>query len=171
MAAGRIWDEGKNLRLLDEIAPSLAWPIEIAGDAAHPEQGIARLRHARPLGVIAAPQMRRHLGEAAIFAAPARYEPFGLGILEAAAAGCALVLGDIASLRESWDGAAIFLSPDDVGQWRSALARLIDDRREIGRLAAAARNRAERFSIARTADCYLALYRKLIGNVPERRVA
>lgn len=171
MAAGRIWDEAKNLRLLDEIAPSLAWPIEIAGDAAHPEQGIARLRHARPLGVIAAPQMRRHLGEAAIFAAPARYEPFGLGILEAAAAGCALVLGDIASLRESWDGAAIFLSPDDVGQWRSALARLIDDRREIGRLAAAARNRAERFSIARTADCYLALYRKLIGNVPERRVA
>ena len=33
------------------------------------------------------------MGEAAIYVAPARYEPFGLAILEAAAGGCALVLG------------------------------------------------------------------------------
>ncbi len=32
---------------------------------------------------------------------PARYEPFGLSVLEAALSGCALVLGDIPSLRES----------------------------------------------------------------------
>ena len=34
---------------------------------------------------------------------PARYEPFGLSILEAALSGCALVLGDLPSLRELWD--------------------------------------------------------------------
>ena len=58
-----------------------------------------------------------------IFAAPALYEPFGLTVLEAAAAGCALVLGDIASLRENWEGAAIFLPPADASAWQAALTR------------------------------------------------
>ncbi len=39
------------------------------------------------------------------------YEPFGLSVLEAALSGCALVLGDIPSLRENWDGAADFAEP------------------------------------------------------------
>jgi glycosyltransferase involved in cell wall biosynthesis len=171
MAAGRVWDEAKNLRLLDEIAPALAWPVEIAGETAHPEHGEARLRHAQALGVLDAVEMRRRLGEAAIFAAPARYEPFGLGILEAAAAGCALALGDIASLRETWDGAAIFLPPEDAGQWQAALTRLIGDRDMRERLAAAARARAGRFTIARTAARYRAAYRELAGGAHAQRVA
>lgn len=171
MAAGRIWDAAKNLAMLDDTAPTLPWPIEIAGETAHPENGSAGLRHARPLGVLSPAEMRKQLGEAAIFAAPARYEPFGLGILEAAAAGCALVLGDIASLRENWDGAAIFLPPDDRGKWQRALARLIGDRNERQRLAAAARARAERLTLARTAARYRALYWELAGASAERKVA
>jgi glycogen synthase len=171
MAAGRIWDAAKNLRLLDDIAAELPWPIEIAGEAAHPEDGVTRLRHARPLGILGAAEMRERLGHAAIFAAPALYEPFGLGILEAAAAGCALVLGDIASLRENWDGAAMFLPPDDRGQWRSALTGLINDRDERERIAAAARARADEFTLADTASRYRALYRELTGGSAARWVA
>jgi len=171
LAAGRIWDAAKNLHLLDDIAPGLDWPIEIAGDAAHPEAGVARLHHARPLGRLDPEAMRRHLGAAAIFAAPARYEPFGLSILEAAASGCALMLGDIASLRENWDGAAIFLPTDDRAQWHRALSRLIDDRGERARLAAVARARAERFTLSVTARCYHALYQDLTGASVEPRVA
>jgi glycogen synthase len=171
MAAGRIWDAAKNLRLLDDIAPRLAWPIEIAGEVAHPEHGVARLVHAWPLGVLAPTELRNRLEQAAIFAAPALYEPFGLGILEAAAAGCALVLGDISSLRENWDDAAIFLPPADRDSWRAALGRLIGDRRERKRLAAAARARSERFALTSTARRYLTLYRELIGASVERRVA
>ncbi len=171
MAAGRIWDDAKNLRLLDGIAPRLDWPVEIAGETAHPEQGVAGLRHAQPLSVLGADEMRRRLGEAAVFAAPALYEPFGLSVLEAAAAGCALVLGDIASLRENWDGAAIFLPPANASEWQAALARLIDDRDERERLAANARLRAQRFTLASTAHRYRALYRELIGNSANRRVA
>jgi len=171
LASGRVWDAAKNLWLLDDIAPELPWPIEIAGDVAHPGNGVARLRFAGPLGVLGPAEMRDHLAEAAIFAAPALYEPFGLGILEAAAAGCPLVLGDIPSLRENWDGAAIFLPPDDRSQWRSALARLIGDQEERERLAAAARARAERFTLARTASRYRALYRALTAGAAERRVA
>ena len=171
MAAGRIWDAAKNLALLDDIAPKLDWPVEIAGEIAHPENGVAHLRHARPLGVLGPEEMRHSLGEAAIFAAPARYEPFGLGILEAAAAGCALVLGDIASLRENWDSAAVFVPADDREQWWSALRRLIADRAERERLGTAAQARARDFTLARCAARYRALYRKLAGASAEQRVA
>ncbi len=163
MAAGRIWDEAKNLRLLDNIAPHLDWPIEIAGETSHPEQGVAGLRHARLLGVLHPEEMRRHLAEATIFAAPALYEPFGLTVLEAAAVGCALVLGDIASLRENWEGAAIFLPSASPSEWQAALTRLIDDREERQRLAAAARRRAKRFTLANTGRRYRALYYELCG--------
>ena len=172
MAAGRVWDEAKNLRLLDAIAPSLAWPVEIAGERAPPERhGVARLRHARPLGVLGPDEMRHRLGEAAIFAAPAHYEPFGLGILEAAASGCALVLGDIASLRENWDGAAVFVPSSDAVRWQTTLARLIGDDDERRHLAAAARARARRFTLARSAARYRALYRELTQDSAARRVA
>ena len=171
MAAGRIWDEAKNLRLLDDIAPRLDWPIEIAGETSHPEQGVADLRQARLLGVLRPEEMRRHLAEAAIFAAPALYEPFGLTVLEAAAAGCALVLGDIASLRENWEGAAIFLPPGDASAWQAALTRLINNREERERLAAAAHIRAKHFTLANTARRYRALYCDLIGDRAKGRAA
>ena len=171
MAAGRIWDEAKNLRLLDDIAPRLDWPIEIAGETSHPEQGVADLRHARLLGVLRPEEMRRHLAEAAIFAAPALYEPFGLTVLEAAAAGCALVLGDIASLRENWEGAAIFLPSADASAWQAALTRLINNREERERLAAAAHIRAKHFTLANTARRYRALYCDLIGDRAKGRAA
>ena len=60
---------------------------------------------------------------------PARYEPFGLSPLEAALAGCALVLGDIPSLREVWGDAALYVRPDDPDALRQAIAALAGDRR------------------------------------------
>jgi glycogen(starch) synthase len=158
MAAGRIWDAAKNLAALDSVAPALAWPVEIAGDAEHPEGGAAKFSRVRLLGRLSPAQMAEHLGSASIFAAPARYEPFGLAILEAAAAGCALVLGDIASLREIWDGAAAFADPDDLSALQWAINRLIADVAKRNRLAAAAQHRARGFTLQRMARAYGALY-------------
>jgi glycosyltransferase involved in cell wall biosynthesis len=163
MAAGRAWDTAKNLALLDDIGSDLDWPIEIAGDAVHPEGGSARFRTVRPLGVLTPDDMAARLGSAAIFAAPARYEPFGLAILEAAASGCALVLGDIASLRENWQGAALFVPSGDRAAWRSALACLTACEERRQGLAEAARNRARGLTRERMAHGYAALYRELIG--------
>jgi glycogen(starch) synthase len=164
MAAGRLWDEAKNLVLLDEAASDLDWPVEIAGEVNHPEGGQVRLRAARALGVLNPAEMAERLGSAAIYAAPARYEPFGLGILEAAASGCALVLGDIPSLRENWDGAALFVPPDDAVGWRTTLSCLIacDSRRDA--LGKAARRRALAFTRERMAARYAALYGELLGR-------
>src|SRR5947199_312178 len=70
---------------------------------------------------------------AAIFASPALYEPFGLTVLEAAAAGCALVLSDIPSFRELWSGAAVFVDPADSESLHRALRDLsADDHQRVG---------------------------------------
>jgi glycosyltransferase involved in cell wall biosynthesis len=98
------------------------------------------------------------MSRAPIFALPARYEPFGLSILEAALAGCALVLGDIPSLREHWDGVAIFVPPDDPGLLRLALRSLIDDPQLRQTLAMRARRRALGYSARRMALAYLGAY-------------
>jgi glycogen(starch) synthase len=163
-AAGRVWDAGKNLAALDAIAPELAWAVEIAGDAAHPESGVATLGKVRLLGRLRPSDMAWYLGSSSIFVAPARYEPFGLAILEAAAAGCALVLGDIPSLRESWDGAAVFVHPEDKQALRSSINGLIFRPDDRARLATLARSRARRFTLDRMGRAYAALYRDMVHS-------
>ena len=103
------------------------------------------------------------LGRAAIFALPARYEPFGLAVLEAAMSECALVLGDIPSLRELWQDAALFADPDDDEGLEAALRRLIDDPALRRALGAAAAHRARRFSMTDMTEKYLAVYRRARG--------
>ena len=74
------------------------------------------------------------------------------------------MLGDIPSLRENWDGAALFVPPDDAGAWRTTLSCLIacDSRRDA--LGAAARRRALAFTRERMAARYAALYCELLGS-------
>lgn len=98
------------------------------------------------------------MARAEIYAAPAPYEPFGLAILEAAHAGCALVLADIPSLRENWDGAALFSDPRSPAEFTDHLQRLIASPQERRALQAAARQRAATFDSKRMAAAYVKLY-------------
>src|SRR5947208_2460470 len=82
-------------------------------------------------------------------AAPAKYEPFGLASLEAALSRCARVLGDIATLRELWDGAAVFVSPDDPQQLAAALRTLQDDEAKCAEFGSKAWMRAQHYSLER----------------------
>jgi glycogen(starch) synthase len=164
LTAGRVWDAAKNLTVLDAAAPSLSWPVEIAGEVQNPNGGIANFTNVRLLGSLNPSEMARRLGHASIFAAPARYEPFGLAILEAAAAGCALVLGDVASLRENWEGAAAFVDPYCPAELQAAIATLIADPEQRNRLAAAARDRARHFTLDRMARAYSVVYHDLMRH-------
>jgi glycosyltransferase involved in cell wall biosynthesis len=108
------------------------------------------------------------MARAAIYAAPARYEPFGLSALEAALCGCALALGDIPSLREVWGEAAVFVPPDDAEALRDVLEGLIANARLRREYAARARRRALEYSPRRMADGYLAAYSELMANETHR---
>jgi glycogen(starch) synthase len=104
------------------------------------------------------------MGRAAVFALPARYEPFGLAALEAALSGCALVLGDIPSLREVWGDAALFVPPDDHEALRAALASLIAGpslRKDLGRRA---RERASAYTVEAMTGSTIAAYERLLRS-------
>jgi glycogen synthase len=160
-SAGRFWDAAKNLAALQAVAPLLPWPVRVAGSTLHPDGGDVLPTQVQCLGELPASAIARQLAEASIYALPARYEPFGLSVLEAALSGCALVLGDIASLREIWGAAAVYVAPDDHGGLLTALWRLIERPAECARLANAARARALSFTTDRMADSYLAVYSAL----------
>jgi glycosyltransferase involved in cell wall biosynthesis len=125
---GRIWDEAKNLSSLAKVAPRLSWPVFIAGEAVHPDTGEAiSLPNVHFLGQLSPDEVRDWLARAPIFVLPARYEPFGLAVLEAAMSGCALVVGKTKSLKEVWGHAAHYVCPDSPEQLQAALERLIAD--------------------------------------------
>jgi glycosyltransferase involved in cell wall biosynthesis len=165
-AAGRLWDEAKNIAALDAVAPRLAWPIYVAGDDCRPDGARRASRNLRLLGRLAPEEVAAQLARAAIYALPARYEPFGLSALEAGLSGCALVLGDIPSLREVWGEAALFVPPDDTDALATTLAALLEDGARRDELAACARRRALEYSPQRTAAGYWDAYRKLLRFAP-----
>jgi glycosyltransferase involved in cell wall biosynthesis len=104
------------------------------------------------------------MARASIYALPARYEPFGLSVLDAALSGCALVLGDIPSLREIWQDNAVFVPPDDEQALRRAIERLAHNDSQRQALSVAARVRAESFGAERMGRRYLDLYRELVAR-------
>jgi len=161
LAAGRLWDRAKNIEALAAAAHGLAWPVEVAGAAdARPPASLSWLGHL-PHDAIHA-----RLRHAAIFVSPALYEPFGLSVLEAAAAGCALVLSDIPTFRELWDGAATFVDPADADALHRALADLCADARERARLQRTAYEHSLTYSQARMTSAYLRLYESLLTSRP-----
>ena len=162
-AAGRLWDEAKNLAALDAVAGDLSWPVCIAGDTRHPEGYDVVARHARLMGRLAPRDVALWMSRASIYAWPAKYEPFGLTVLEAALSACALVLGDIPSLRELWDGAAIFVPPADHDALREALEGLIASPSRRAAIARTAHTRALELSTSRMVGAYRHVYRELIG--------
>jgi glycogen synthase len=173
-SSGRLWDEAKNISALAGVSRELTWPVQVAGDTHEPGKGKddlhESLTNVRLLGRLSAEQMIEHLERAAIYCLPARYEPFGLSALEAALAGCALVLGDIPSQREIWREAAIFVPPQDAHRLRHSLQALIDDRELRENLARRAHERALEFTPRRMASSYLALYASFLeqrGHVLE----
>ena len=151
-AAGRLWDQGKNVQALNGAAGRVAWPIRAAGGMAKPEGGRVRFAALKATGHWPGERVRRHLALRPIFVSPARYEPFGLAILEAAQAGCALVLNDIPSLRELWGDAALFVDADDEADLAQGLRRLIDDRARRRALGRAAEERARAYSVRAMAE-------------------
>lgn len=161
LAVGRIWDEGKNLAMLAEVAPRLPWPVQMVGPTRHPDGGRVEWPGVEFTGPLSSRGVAQRYARASIFAHPARYEPFGLSALEAALSGCALVLGDIPSLREVWGSAAWFVDPDDPGDLEQAIDALAADaalRQDFARMA---RSRALHYRPERMVSGYLEAYQEL----------
>jgi glycosyltransferase involved in cell wall biosynthesis len=169
--SGRLWDEGKNVGVLDAAAAMTALPLRAAGPLHEPlGSGRARFENLQPLGELGSSGVREQLAAHRIYASAALYEPFGLGVLEAAQAGCALVLSDIPTFRELWEGTALFVRADAPAAFAAAFDRLTADPDLAVHLGEAARTRAGRYTVHAMTAGTLDLYRRL-GIETEREQA
>jgi glycogen synthase len=158
LTAGRLWDEAKNVAAVAKAALKLAWPVYVAGEEKSPAGARFLVEGCRMLGKLSTCQLADWYARAAIYVAPARYEPFGLSVLEAAMSGCALVLGDIPSLRELWRDAAIFVPPEDTTCLIDACRMLMEDHSRREDLARRSFKRAQAFTPEKMADAYMETY-------------
>lgn len=180
VTVARLWDEAKGARDLLPAAARVraAVPgaeVAVAGAVRHPGGGESFPTDApgvRWVGSLPPGQLRAFLGGSAVYAATSRYEPFGLAPLEAALAGCALVMTDIPTFRELWDGCALFYPPGDSAALAEAAAELLADPARLGELARRAGERArERYRPERMAREYEALYAELLRPRSALRLA
>lgn len=161
LTAGRLWDAAKGCAALDAAAAVLDAPVLAAGPLAGPNGEQASFRHLRPLGTLDRAGMRAARAGARVFCSMARYEPFGLAVLEAAAEGMRLVLADTPVFRELWGGCARFIA--DPAELAPALSAALDapaDSEEERRTARAVA-RAGSFTLDRMAEATLAVHRRL----------
>ena len=99
-----------------------------------------------------------------MFCAPSlRGESFGIVLLEAMAAGTAVVASDLGGYRNvarpGRDG--LLVPPGDPAKLAAALGRVLSNRSESSRLVAAGHERAKAFSMSGLADEYLERYERI----------
>lgn len=168
LSLGRLWDEAKNIAFCDALAArELDWPLVVAGEQKHPNGNQISLPHLNTLGQLPQQEVARHLADAGIYLLPAKYEPFGLSILEAANAGCALVLGDIPTLRELWQDAAIFISTTDVASAHQQVQDLLHNKKQRQLLGQRARERAQQYTLKKQGKAYIELYLQLLQQTKQ----
>ncbi|HEY8213593.1 MAG TPA: glycosyltransferase family 4 protein [Methylocystis sp.] len=169
--AGRLWDEGKNAATLDAAARDMDVPLLLAGPLEAPHGERFASRHAKALGPLAEKAVRERLARRPAFVSAALYEPFGLSVLEAAQAGCPLVLSDIPTFRELWEGAALFVAARDAAGFAEAVNRLARNAELSQRFGVAASNRACAYGVHRMASAMANLYRALVARAGRPQIS
>jgi len=117
------------------------------------------------LGRVSEAEKAARLRGATIVCAPSiEGESFGVVLLEAMAAGTAVIASDLTGYRAvaRGDHEALLVPPGDVDALRGALRDLLDDCGERDRFAKAGTERAEEFSIDHLAERFVPIYERAI---------
>src|SRR5690606_32967506 len=134
----------------------------LAGDIEGPQGQRLEPRWLKHLGRLAGSGVRQLLGRTDVYVGSSLYEPFGLAPVEAAMAGCGLVLSDIGSFRELWGPDALYFRPGDPISLAETLDKLrSDDRLHHDLRQRAGRRARTRFNDRQMAARYVRLYEAL----------
>ncbi len=171
VTVGRLWDDGKNVVALDRVASRICAPIYAVGPTAGPNGAAIKFQNLRVLGELDEAALQARYAATTVFASPALYEPFGLGVLEAAQSGMALVLSDIPTFRELWDGAALYAAPRSDDELLRTLTQLLSDPAAIAQYGALARERARSYTVEAMVEQTAAVHRAVLLRRPLASVA
>ena len=153
LAAGRFWDEAKNVAVLAQVAKTVRWPICVAG----PVRGFDGTHPLPPDRVVAGHSWANYRGRrcASTWRAPGfsfhRRDTNRSG-LPSSKRQAPIVRSCSRTFRacaNCWDGAALFVDPRDAGDVAGALDRVCQDATLRRKLAEAASRRARRYSVRR----------------------
>ncbi len=168
ISAGRAWDQAKGMALLDRALVLLgedAPAAHVFGSLSQPGGTSFHASRLRCEGNVPPERLGEWMERAAVYVGASLYEPFGLAPLEAALHGCPLVLSDIGSFRELWDGCAIFFRCGSADALADTLRDALADPELTTSLAEAARERARtHYSVNAMTEGYLALYRDAMAT-------
>jgi glycosyltransferase involved in cell wall biosynthesis len=109
----------------------------------------------RRLGYVSDGALAELYRRCAVFCFPSLGEGFGLPVLEAMAAGAAVLTSDVAALQEVGGNAVAYADPHDVGAIADALRALLNSPERRRELAERGRAQAATFSWERTAELTL----------------
>jgi len=101
---------------------------------------------------------------ACVFLFPSFYEGFGLGVLEAMACGCPVVVGRDTACDEVAAGAGLAVDPSDTRSIAEALVALLANPDLAARKRACALARAAAFTWRRTAEETFSIYRDAVAE-------
>jgi glycogen synthase len=158
VTAGRIWDEAKDVALLEQVRSPI--PLIAAGDPVCPDTStlcpVPRFSGVKLLGALGHRALLQLFRESTIYLCTSLYEPFGLAPLEAALCGCAVLARRIGSLEEVWGDSAHYF--EDAEELSALLAWLYEDPESLHKAQRQAAVRAARYSAHEMVGSYRALY-------------
>lgn len=164
---GKLNDDAHNLKLLLEAAPEIDYPIYIADSQGHmnnknlPENVFLT-------GPLYGKKLRDWMSSASIYVLPAKYEPFGYSLVDAALSKCALIGGNITSFRENWGKAMHYVENKD--ELVKTVNRLMENKDDLYLCGQQAYETAlENFTLIKMARHYYQLYRQILTVKPEIR--
>lgn len=162
VTAGRLWDEGKNLKMLANVHSPM--PLLVAGEVEHESSRVADVYgNAILLGALDESEMLALFRQSSVYICTSVYEPFGLAPLEAALCGCAVLANDIPSLREVWGDGALFFQ--DAKSLSALLTMLQGDRRILERARSRALHRARQLTAQQMTQGYIELIQGILQPV------
>lgn len=167
----------KGLDVLLESLPSLPADVTVWVGSDGPDTERLKARYAGDpriswLGRLNDEEKRRRLRAADVFCAPSLHgESFGLVLLEAMAAGTAIVAADLSGYRSvARPGLdALLVPPGDGAALSATIAQVLGDADLRHRLESSGTNRASEFSMDRLAQRYLGLYDQVTTAAPQAR--